>query len=218
MNIVITGSNRGIGLELCRQLSSKNQIYALCRQSSTELQSLTNVTVIDAVDVKDVESIKKSAEACPDNIDILINNAGILNRVSLDDWNEVDMNAHWQVNAMGPLRVAHAFLPKMNKNSKIILITSRMGSIQDNESGSHYAYRMSKAALNMAGKSLAIDCREQNIHVGIIHPGWVQTDMTGNTGHYTVDIAASQIIDRIHELNASNSGIFLHSNGDHLPW
>ena len=93
-----------------------------------------------------------------------------------------------------------------------------MGSIQDNESGSHYAYRMSKAALNMAGKSLAIDCREQNIHVGIIHPGWVQTDMTGNTGHYTVDIAASQIIDRIHELNASNSGNFLHSNGDHLPW
>ena len=93
-----------------------------------------------------------------------------------------------------------------------------MGSIDDNQSGSHYGYRMSKAALNMAGKSLSIDLKEKEISVGIIHPGWVQTDMTGNTGHYTVQKSASQIIDRIEELNLQNSGTFWHSNGQILPW
>ena len=93
-----------------------------------------------------------------------------------------------------------------------------MGSIDDNSSGSHYGYRMSKAALNMAGKSMAIDLNSQGICVGIIHPGWVKTDMTGQTGHYSVDVAAEQIISRIDELNMSNSGSFWHSDGSELPW
>ena len=106
----------------------------------------------------------------------------------------------------------------LKSGSKVVLITSRMGSIDDNSSGSHYGYRMSKAALNMAGKSLAIDLEPKGIALGIIHPGWVQTDMTGHTGHYSVSVAAKQIIERINNLNLENTGSFWHSNGDILPW
>ena len=217
MNIAITGANRGIGLELCKQLSQDNIIYALCRKGSTELSHLKNVKIIENVDVKNQESIQIAAETCG-KIDILINNAGILKRVDLNNLDEAIIQEQWEVNAMGPLRVTKAFKENINSPGKVILITSRMGSIADNESGSHYGYRMSKAALNMAGKSMAIDFKADNIAVGIIHPGWVQTDMTGHTGHYDVAQAASQIIDRINELCLTNSGTFWHSDGQILPW
>ncbi len=218
MNIVITGANRGIGLELTRRYAKDNHVYALCRQSSTELNLLPNVTVIDECDVSSTDSIIRATSLCPPTIDILINNAGILRRVSLESLNEDLIYKQFDINAVGPLRVTNAFLNSLKKDSKIILITSRMGSIDDNSSGSHYGYRMSKAALNMAGKSMAIDLNSQGICVGIIHPGWVKTDMTGQTGHYSVDVAAEQIISRIDELNMSNSGSFWHSDGSELPW
>ena len=217
MNIAITGANRGIGLELCKQLGQDNMIYALCRKGSSELSQLKNVKVIENVDVKNQESIQTAAETCG-KIDILINNAGILKRVDFNNLNEAIIQEQWEVNAMGPLRVTKAFKENINSPGKVILITSRMGSVADNESGSHYGYRMSKAALNMAGKSMAIDFKADNIAVGIIHPGWVQTDMTGHTGHYDVVQAASQIIDRINELRLTNSGTFWHSDGQILPW
>ena len=138
--------------------------------------------------------------------------------MSLESLNEDLIYKQFDINAVGPLRVSNAFLNSLKKDSKIILITSRMGSIDDNSSGSHYGYRMSKAALNMAGKSLAIDLHSQGISVGIIHPGWVKTDMTGQTGHYTVGQAAEQIIARINELSLNNSGSFWHSDGSELPW
>ncbi|MEC8677798.1 MAG: SDR family oxidoreductase [Candidatus Margulisiibacteriota bacterium] len=217
MNIAITGANRGIGLELSKQLGQDNLIYALCRNASTELSQLKNVKIIENVDVKNQESIQKAAEACG-QIDVLINNAGILKRVDFNNFDEAIIREQWEVNAMGPLRVTKAFKDNINSPGKVILITSRMGSVADNESGSHYGYRMSKAALNMAGKSMAIDFKADNIAVGIIHPGWVQTDMTGHTGHYDVVQAASQIIDRIKGLSLSNSGTFWHSDGQILPW
>ena len=93
-----------------------------------------------------------------------------------------------------------------------------MGSIDDNTSGSHYGYRMSKTALNSAGKSLSIDLKDKGIAVGIIHPGWIQTEMTGHTGNDTPDTAAKQIIDRINELSLENTGTFWHANGSLLPW
>ena len=216
--VVITGANRGIGLELAKNYSQTHHVYALCRVASEALQALPNTTVIEDVDVTLQASVNAAIETCPNEIDILINNAGILKRVGLDYNDETILQDQWNVNAMGPLRVTKACLNRLKKGAKIALITSRMGSIDDNESGSHYGYRMSKAALNAAGKSLAIDLAAQQIAVAILHPGWVQTDMTGNTGHYTVDVAAKQLMDRIDDLTLDTSGTFWHSNGDVLPW
>ena len=219
MNILITGANRGIGLELTKQYSSQgHHVFALCRSTSSDLDRCKNTSVITGVDVTDNDTIIQASKKCPNQIDLLINNAGILKRVSLDTFDEKIIQDQWEINAMGPLRVIKAFQNQLVHGSKLALITSRMGSIKDNDSGSHYGYRMSKAALNMAGKSLSIDLNDLGIAVAIIHPGWVKTDMTGQTGHYTVDIAASQIRDRIDDLNLSNSGSFWHSNGDILPW
>ncbi len=218
MNIVITGANRGIGLELCHQYSRHHSVIALCRQASAALKNIANIKIIEDVDVKSLGAIKKAVNLCPNHLDLLINNAGILNRVGLDTFDEHVVLDQFDINAMGPLRVTHSFLSRLNNGSKVVLITSRMGSIEDNTSGSHYGYRMSKAALNMAGKSLAVDLKDRGIAVGIIHPGWVQTDMTGQTGHYTVDQAAQQIIARIDGLSISTSGSFWHSDGSILPW
>ena len=216
--VVITGANRGIGLELAKDYSQNHTVYALCRTPSSELHALANTTVIESVDVTSQSSVDAAIQQCPDGIEILINNAGILKRVGLDYTDESLLNDQWSVNAMGPLRVTKACLGKLSAGSKIALITSRMGSIADNDSGSHYGYRMSKAALNAAGKSLAIDLAPRNISVAILHPGWVQTDMTGHTGHYRVDESATQIMARINDLTLKNSGTFWHANGDHLPW
>ena len=220
-NIVITGANRGIGLELTRLYSLNANVTAICRQPSNELKKLSNVNIIDSVDLEDFDSISKGLTKCPDSVDILINNAGVLDRVSLSSMDPINIqkiNYQFQINALAPLIVINQLLNNLSNSAKIALITSRMGSIDDNSSGSHYGYRMSKAALNMAGKSLSIDLKDKGIAVGMIHPGWVQTDMTGHTGHYTVDIAANQIIDRINELELSNTGTFWHSDGQILPW
>ena len=216
--VVITGANRGIGLELAKHYSENHTVYALCRTSSPELNVLANTTVINAVDVTSESSVEAAIQQCPDAIDILINNAGILKRVGLDYTDESILNDQWNVNAMGPLRVVKASRQRLKAGAKVALITPRMGSIADNDSGSHYGYRMSKAALNAAGKSLAIDLAQQQVAVAILHPGWVQTDMTGHTGHYTVDVAAKQLMDRINDLTLATTGTFWHSNGDVLPW
>lgn len=216
--VVITGANRGIGLELAKLYSKSDLVYALCRTSSNELTSLKNTTVIENVDVSIQSSVDHAIQYCPKTIDVLINNAGILKRVGFDFADESILNDQWRVNAMGPLRVIKACFGKFNPGSKIALISSRMGSISDNDSGSHYGYRMSKAALNAAGKSLAIDLAPHGVSVAIIHPGWVQTDMTGHTGQYRADQAANQIMARMDSLTLNNSGTFWHSNGTVLPW
>ena len=220
-NIVITGANRGIGLELATQFSLNYSVFTLCRKSSSNLSNLSNVTVIEDVDLLSTSSIRNAISQLPDHIDVLINNAGILNRVVLDLMTDDDLQRirdQFEVNALAPLFLVNQCLSRFKSGSKVALITSRMGSIDDNDSGSHYGYRMSKSALNMAGKSMAIDLNSLGISVGIIHPGWVKTGMTGNTGHFTTKQSAELIIDRIHELNLSNSGTFWHCNGSSLPW
>ena len=221
LNILITGANRGIGFKLTKQLCRKHFVHAICRQPSKDLLKLSNVNIIDHVDLSDIASIRHAIELLPDHIDILINNAGILKRVILDVMGDDDLEfirQQFNINALAPLFMVNQCLPKFKSGSKVILMTSRMGSITDNDSGSHYGYRMSKAALNMAGKSMAIDLKPFGISVGIIHPGWVQTDMTGQTGHLTPKQSAAQIIDRIHALDISNSGTFWHSDGTTLDW
>lgn len=216
---LITGANRGIGLELSRQLAQSGwTVSALCRKASAELQAL-GVQVIEGFEVTDEAALTALAKRLGrDFVDLLVNNAGILEKTSLDHLDLDAMRRQFEVNALGPLRVTHALLPTLRKGSKVALITSRMGSIEDNSSGGSYGYRMSKAALNAAGKSLALDLAEQGISVAVLHPGYVRTDMTGHGGLIDVDESARGLLQRIEELDAENTGTFWHCNGEVLPW
>jgi len=216
--VLVTGCNRGIGLELCRQLLTRgDSVTAVCRQTGSELESL-DLKVLEGVDVADSESLSKLALALRgDRFDWLINNAGILDRDSLESLDFDAIQRQFQVNAMGPLRVTHALLGNLGQGSKVGIVTSRMGSIGDNTSGGYYGYRMSKAAVNIAGVSLSRDLEQKGIAVGLLHPGMVATDMTGGSG-VPVSQAASGLLKRMEELNVANSGSFWHAQGELLPW
>ena len=217
--VVITGANRGIGMEMARQLSIRgDHVVAVCRTRSGELDDL-GVEVADGVDVTSDASVAELAKSLGDrSVDVLINNAGILTRESLDDLDFGRIRSQFEVNSLGPLRVTAALLPRLGEGSKVAIITSRMGSIGDNTSGSRYGYRMSKAAVNMAGRSLAHDLRARGIAVVVLHPGFVRTGMTGFEGLVDPAESASGLIARIDELTLEGSGSFRHANGDDLPW
>ncbi len=217
--IVITGANRGIGLALARQWKARgDRVLAVCRQASTELLD-SGVEVIDGVDVSTADGVSNLTSGLGDTpVDLLYNNVGIMLSETVDDMNFEQMLHQFEVNTLGPLRVTMALLDNLHDGSKVGLMTSRMGSIADNTSGKKYGYRISKAGLNAAGKSLALDLHDRGIAVAILHPGWVQTDMTGNSGNLTVDEAATNLIARMDELNLENSGTFWHSDGSVLPW
>ena len=216
---VITGANRGIGLELARQLSARGaSVIAACRTPSPELERL-GVRIESGIDVSDPDSVKELAGRLKDvEIDLLINNAGVLSAESLGSVNYESINAQWAVNALGPLRVTEALLPMLRKGSKVVIITSRMGSIADNGSGGYYGYRMSKAAVNAAGMSLARDLSGKGIAVGLFHPGMVATEMTGRHG-LPPEESARSLIARIDDLSLASSGQFIHAGtGEVLPW
>ena len=216
--VLVTGANRGIGLELCHHLADRgDDVIAVCRESNHWLKQ-PGITVVDGIDVADDSVVEELANRINDqSIDILINNAGILTRETLDDLDFDRMRQQYEVNALGPLRVTKALLPNLHEGSKVLILTSRVGSVGDNSSGGNYGYRMSKAAANMAGKNLAIELAERGIAVGILHPGMVATEMTGNTG-VTADHSASGLLCRIDELNLENTGTFWHAEGEILPW
>ena len=220
--VLVTGTNRGIGLELCRQLKQRgDEVIATCRKASKELKDL-DVEIIEGVEVSDPRSLSGLAEKLDGRkIDWLINNAGIAGGLGLSD---IDVDAiesfkrMYEVNSLGPLLTTQTLLNNLNEGSKVGIITSRMGSVADNDSGGSYAYRMSKAAVNAAGKSLSIDLKSKGISVGILHPGYVRTDMTNHNGLMDTDESASGLLARMDELNLNNTGSFWHSNGDLLPW
>lgn len=219
LTVVVTGANRGIGLELCRQYAGNNaKVFAVCRSVSDELDAL-QVNVIAGIDVTAEESLKKlQDELQSESIDILINNAGIFLSETLEKMNFDTVESQLKVNAVGPLRVTYALLNRLSGGAKIALITSRMGSIGDNTSGGYYGYRMSKAALNAAGMSLARDLKGKGIAVGIFHPGFVQTRMVNFSGDISAEEAVRRLVKRIDELKLNNSGAFRHSSGEVLPW
>ncbi|MFP1681963.1 SDR family oxidoreductase [Alloalcanivorax sp. C16-1] len=222
--IVITGANRGIGYHMARLWKERgNQVIAVCRSSATregreDLHDL-GIRVLEGYDVskdQDVAALKKELGDTP--VDVLYNNAGMMENETLDDLNLDTMRQQFEVNTLGPLRVTHALLDNMREGSRVGLMTSRMGSIEDNDSGGRYGYRVSKAGLNAAGKSLAVDLKDQGIPVAILHPGFVKTDMTGNNGDITAEQAAHRLVQRMDELNLDNTGTFWHSDGSVLPW
>ncbi len=217
---LVTGANRGIGLEYCRQLKERGErVIAVCRYPSTELSNLGVLveTDIDITSDKNVADLVSRLDG--KTIDVLINNAGILERISLNSLDFYSIRRQFEVNALGSLRLTQALLPNLQRGSKIIMMTSRMGSIEDNTSGGSYGYRMSKVALSMAGKSLSIDLKPLGIAVAILHPGLVKTDMTAfNDAGITLAKSVKGLLARIDHLNIDNTGTFWHANGETLPW
>ncbi len=216
---LVTGANRGIGLELCRLLKARGErVIAACRGASPELKAL-GVQIEEGVDVADNASLIALGQRLKgQKLDTLIANAGILRSEDLGNLDYGSIEAQWQVNALGPLRTVEALLPSLRHSSKIALITSRMGSIGDNGSGGYYGYRMSKAALNAAGMSLARDLQGKGVAVITLHPGFVRTDMTGGSGGIDPAESATMLIARIDALTLKTTGKFLHANGEELPW
>lgn len=219
LNVLITGANRGIGLQLAKQYAEQGAyVFAACRKASEALID-SKVTIISGIDVTDPEAAEKLRnELGGTKIDILINNAGVLTRENLESAPAKDILQQFTVNALAPLQLTLGMRSQLNSNAKVIMITSRMGSMSDNGSGGYYGYRMSKAALNAAGVSLSRDLQNEGIAVALLHPGYVQTDMVNNTGDITAAEAAARLRQRIEELNLQNTGTFWHSNGEELPW
>jgi NAD(P)-dependent dehydrogenase (short-subunit alcohol dehydrogenase family) len=217
---IVTGSNRGIGLALVTLLKQRgDEVVAACRKSSKELDAL-GVKVVTGVEVTRPEGIAALASAVEGRkVALLINNAGILRSSgSLPELDARSIREQFEVNALAPLLLTSALLPNLEAGSKVALITSRMGSIDDNGSGGSYGYRMSKAALNMAGKSMAVDLKGRGVAVAILHPGMVRTEMIGNHGQVEPIDAARGLLARVDAVTLETSGGFWHANGEPLPW
>ncbi|MEA5417434.1 SDR family oxidoreductase [Synechococcus sp. BA-132 BA5] len=217
---LVTGTNRGIGLEYCRQLQARGDtVVAVCRTPSPELEGL-EVRIEAGIDLTDGAAINALVGRLgPLSIDGLILNAGLLERTTLADLDVDSLRRQFEVNAIAPLRLTRALLGHLPPGAKVILMTSRMGSIEDNGSGGAYGYRMSKVALCMAGKSLAIDLRPRGIAVALLHPGLVRTRMTGFSAQgISTEESVHGLLERIDALTLETSGTFWHANGQVLPW
>ncbi|MDI4670825.1 SDR family oxidoreductase [Pseudoalteromonas shioyasakiensis] len=218
-HVVVTGANKGIGLNFCKQYLAKGyRVTAVVRTPSEELQAL-DVKIISDIDVSNTDDVATLANYLHgDKIDILVNNAGIFHNETLADMDFAAIEKQISVNSIAPIRITHALQQSLGIDAKVAMITSRMGSIADNGSGGYIGYRMSKAALNAASVSLAHELKDKKIAVGLFHPGFVQTQMVNFAGDISPETAAERLIKRIDELNLSNTGGFWHSNGETLPW
>ena len=219
--ILITGAARGIGLELTRQLLvAGHEVIAVCRNPGAHLPEL-GCERIDGIELTHASDIERVRIALGERkLDVLIHNAGLLHSEGLGTLRErvADIRAQFETNTLAPLLLTEALLPNLAAGSKIAFISSRMGSIADNSSGGYYGYRMSKGALNVAGKSLSIDLRSRGIAVALLHPGFVRTGMTAGAGDIDPATSAAQLIQRINALKLQDSGQFLHAKGESLPW
>lgn len=216
--VLVTGGNRGIGLELCRLYRARgDDVIAVCRSSNDELDAL-EIRVIAGIDVaSDGDVARLASELDGVQLDVLINNAGILRSDTIDTLDFDSMLEQYRVNAIGPLRVTRALRKNLGNGAKVGIVSSRVGSVADNSSGNNYGYRASKAAVNMIGMNLRHDLARGGVAVALLHPGLVATDMTGGTGVSPQD-AARGLIARMDELNPDTSGSFWHAEGYTLPW
>ena len=217
---LVTGANRGIGLEYCRQLQARgDEVIAVCRQGSPELRDL-KVRTEEGIELSSEPAIADLVERLDARpLDGVILNAGILQSMGLSDLDPEGIRRQFEVNALAPLLLARALVPQMPRGSRLALMTSRMGSIDDNSSGGSYGYRMSKVALNIAGKSLAIDLEPLGIAVAILHPGLVRTRMIQfHPSGISPEESVRGLLARIDELSLETSGSFWHANGQELPW
>lgn len=224
--VFITGASRGLGLEFARQYRADGwRVIGTCRNphKAEDLADAIAPEPVQALDVAKPEDISRvAAELIGQPIDVLIANAGVMNRGTeqfdsdkLEAWIEA-----FQVNTIAPFLIIRALLPNLLAGPSRVaaVITSRMGSIEDNTGGSYYAYRSSKAALNAVVKSLSIDLRDRGIIVTCFHPGWVRTAMGGPNATLVPAEAIGMLRSRIAALTPDDSGAFLDPDGQRLPW
>ena len=221
---LITGADRGIGQALGLHLCERGEtVIAACLDNSSLLAE-KGAQVERGVDVTSDAVVHELAQRLSGvRIDVLISNAGIYADEKLGSLDFTSLQRQFEVNALGPLRIVDALLPNLEQGAKVGIITSRMGSVTDNTSGGLYGYRMSKAAANMAGKSLAHDLHARGMAVALLHPGMVRTTLvTGlspqTTGLIDTEVAARGLLERMDALTLETTGTFWHANGEVLPW
>lgn len=223
--VLVTGANRGLGLEFVRQYAADGwRVRACCRApgDAHELKALAGDIKVHGLDVADLDSIRALADTLAgEAIDVLVNNAGVYGR--RQSLRSIDYRA-WlsmlQVNVLGAVATTEAFLPHLERGGmkRVALITSQMGSIADNSSGGAYAYRSSKAALNAAGRSLAVDLAPDGFIVLLLHPGWVRTDMGGPGGKIDPPESVAGMRRGIADAKPRHSGRFFRYDGSEIPW
>ena len=230
--IVVTGTNRGLGLAftrlwldagarvcaLSRRAGEAKALVALARRHPDTLRCIG----CDVSDDRSVETAAAEVLSAWDGVDILVNNAGVFGPrdSSLESLDFSAIRKVFEVNTLGPLRVTRSLLPLLRTgvSPRVANVTSLMGSIEDNTSGGFWPYRLSKAALNMATRNLAHDLGEADIPVVVIHPGWVRTDMGGPAAPLEIDDAVSSMIRTIESLTPEHAGGFFDRNGERMPW
>ncbi len=228
--VLITGANRGLGLEFCKQYAADGwQVLASCRmpQAASELLNLAeqfpqlSVLTLDVADFTQIEQLAVQLQDTP--IDVLINNAGVFGDIAGHGFEQLDYSTWTKtltVNVQAPVKMAEAFLPHLKRGDKKLLvsISSLMGSIADNRGGGSIIYRSSKAALNAAMKSIAIELKEQAIGVLIFHPGWVKTGMGGNNAPLEAVQSIAGMRQAISAFSLEQTGHFVKYDGTQLPW
>jgi short-subunit dehydrogenase len=228
--VLITGANRGLGLEFCRQYADSGwNVIACCRNpaQADELSALRQRYAsiqIEALDLTHLDQIDKLSKKLSDaSIDILINNAGVYDDNRNNGFGQLDYQV-WHnsllINTLVPIKMAETFLPQIIHGDKMLIVnvSSLMGSVSDNDSGGSIFYRSSKAALNASMKSLSIELRNQNIGVLILHPGWVQTDMGGANALIDSKTSVSGMCAVINGFTLAQSGAFIKYDGKPMPW
>lgn len=220
---VVTGANRGLGLEFARQLSERGDDVIATARRPGEAEELAELGVdIHRLDVAEPASIQEFADAIAGrSVDVLINNAGIgVESTPFEEVDPADLMPFFEINTVGALRVSKALMPRLleAETRKVINITSRMGSIADNGSGKAYEYRASKAALNMVTRSMAIDLEDEGFVCIVLHPGWVQTDMGGARAPTPPSESIAGMLQVIDGLGPEDSGEFFDYTGARVPW
>jgi NAD(P)-dependent dehydrogenase (short-subunit alcohol dehydrogenase family) len=224
MNAIVTGANRGIGLELVRQLVARGtSVEAACRRPGEASELQTIGARIHAVDVSDSASVAAFARVLRDRpIDLVINNAGVYGnpRQRLQDFDYRSAAQAFEINALGALRMSQAFVPHLRRGTgrKLVHVSSAMGGIAGTTSPGDLAYRMSKAALNLMSKSIALELHDDRIVSVVVHPGWVRTDMGGPNAPVTAAEAARGILAQIDALELADSGEFIDWKGARVAW
>lgn len=228
--ILITGSNRGLGLEFCKQYARDGwKVLACCRspEKAGELtllaQSNPNVSIfpLDVSDLTQIDALAKQLDGV--EIDVLLNNAGIYGDVAGRGFGNLDYT-QWQhimqINVFAPVKMTEVFLPHLQRGKlkTVVAMSSLMGSMADNGSGGSILYRSSKAALNAAMKSISLDIRHEDIAVLILHPGWVKTDMGGMNAPMESPDSIAKMRNTIANFSLEQTGEFLRYDGTPLPW
>ena len=223
MTVLVTGANRGIGLEMAKQMTSQGmKVIGTARKPDEASALRATGAQVEQLDVTDQASIESLADRLAGvSIDLLVNNAGISGH-SAATFAEVDfslIDKTFAVNTLGPMRVTQALLPNLQagKHKTIVHVSSVMGSIARNQGG-NYGYRASKAALNMMNSSLAAELGEQGFTCVVVHPGWVQTDMGGAGAAITPQASVEGLLKVFAGLEPEDNGQFYDYQGEEIPW